>query len=112
MAEFGDLMLLLSLLAGVAFMHLAVSSIKESEHVGNHGFHNGAYRSRHGRFYSCGAAVAEERPRVMTPKIETRQIVTIATAAKQLKISRQATWEAVANDRLKTVVSTASLSLH
>jgi hypothetical protein len=39
----------------------------------------------------------------MTPKIDTRQIVTIATAAKQLKISRQAAWEAVANGRLKTV---------
>ena len=39
----------------------------------------------------------------MTPKIDTRQIVTITTAAKQLKISRQATWEAVASGRLKTV---------
>ena len=39
----------------------------------------------------------------MTPRIDTRKIVTIPTAAKQLKISRQAAWEAVANGRLKTV---------
>ena len=39
----------------------------------------------------------------MTPRIDTNKIVTIATAAKQLKISRQAAWEAVANGRLITV---------
>ena len=39
----------------------------------------------------------------MTPRIDTSKIVTIATAAQQLKISRQAAWEAVANGRLKTV---------
>ncbi len=39
----------------------------------------------------------------MTPRIDTTKIVTIATAATQLKISRQAAWDAVANGRLKTV---------
>jgi hypothetical protein len=39
----------------------------------------------------------------MTPRIDTNKIVTIATAAKQLKISRQAAWEAVASGRLKTI---------
>jgi hypothetical protein len=39
----------------------------------------------------------------MTPRIDTNKIVTIATAAKQLKISRQAAWDAVASGRLKTV---------
>jgi hypothetical protein len=39
----------------------------------------------------------------MTPRIDTNKIVTIATAAQQLTISRQAAWEAVANGRLKTV---------
>jgi predicted DNA-binding protein (UPF0251 family) len=39
----------------------------------------------------------------MAPRIDTSKIVTIATAAKQLNISRQAAWQAVANGRLKTV---------
>lgn len=39
----------------------------------------------------------------MTPRIDTTKVVTVSTAANQLKISRQAAWDAVANGRLKTV---------
>jgi hypothetical protein len=39
----------------------------------------------------------------MTPRIDTDKVLTIASAAKQLKISRQAAWDAVAKGRLKTV---------
>ncbi len=39
----------------------------------------------------------------MAPRIDTSKIVTVATAAKQLKISRQAAWDAVASGRLETV---------
>ena len=39
----------------------------------------------------------------MTPKIDTRKVMTVADAARSLKISRQAAWLAVGNGRLKTV---------
>jgi ribosomal protein S11 len=39
----------------------------------------------------------------MTPRIDTKKIVTISTAIKKLKISRQAAWDAVASGRLETV---------
>jgi hypothetical protein len=39
----------------------------------------------------------------MTPKIDTRKVMTVANAARALKISRQAAWLAVGNGRLKTI---------
>jgi len=39
----------------------------------------------------------------MTPRIDTSQVVTIATATKRLSTSRQAVWEAITRGRLKTV---------
>lgn len=39
----------------------------------------------------------------MTPTIDTRKVMTVADAARALKISRQAAWLAVSNHRLKTV---------
>ena len=39
----------------------------------------------------------------MTPRIDTRKVMTVADAARSLKISRQAAWLAVGNGRLKTV---------
>jgi hypothetical protein len=39
----------------------------------------------------------------MTPKVDTRSLLTVAAAAKELNISRQAAWEAVDNGRLKKV---------
>lgn len=39
----------------------------------------------------------------MAPTIDTRKVMTVANAARALKISRQAAWLAVANGRLKTV---------
>jgi hypothetical protein len=40
---------------------------------------------------------------VMTPKVDTRTLLTIAAAAEQLKISRQAAHEAASKGRLKSV---------
>jgi len=37
------------------------------------------------------------------PRIDTRQVLTIAAAAKQLRISRQALWQAIAKGWLTTV---------
>lgn len=39
----------------------------------------------------------------MTPRIESEKLITFSTAAKQLKISRQAVWDAVDKGRLKSV---------
>ena len=39
----------------------------------------------------------------MTPRIDTRKVMTVADAARSLKISRQAAWLAVGNGRLKKV---------
>jgi hypothetical protein len=39
----------------------------------------------------------------MTPTIDTRQVMTVADAARALKISRQAAWLAVGKGRLQTI---------
>ena len=39
----------------------------------------------------------------MTPRIDTSKVMTVAAAAAELKISRQAVWLAISKGRLKTV---------
>jgi len=43
------------------------------------------------------------RQRYTPPRIDTRQVLTIAAAAKELRISRQALWQAIGKGRLTTV---------
>ena len=46
-----------------------------------------------------------DRKEAMTPRIriDTDEVMTVADAARALKISRQAAWDAVGNGRLKTI---------